>query len=71
MISTPMVPLTLELEEQGGKGDNNPNDAIYFGIGVVRRVKGNIQPNGAIDFGMEGARGKGDIKPNDDIYFGI
>ena len=57
MISTPMVPLTLELEEQGGKGDNNPNDAIYFGIGVVRRVKGNIQPNGAIDFGIGGARG--------------
>ena len=59
MISNPMVPLTLELEEQGGKGDNNPNDAIYFGIGEVRMVKGNIQPNGAIDFGIGGARGKG------------
>ena len=73
MISTPMVPLTLELEEQGGKGDNNPTDAIYFGIGVVRRVKGNIHPNSAIDFGIEEARGKCDIKPNGaiDFAFGV
>ena len=50
MISNPMVPLTLELEEQGGKGDIKPNGAIVFRI-VVRRSKGDIKPNGAIHFG--------------------
>ena len=49
MISTPMVPLTLKLEEQGGKGDIKPNGAIYFGI-VVRRGNDDIKPNNAIDF---------------------
>ena len=36
MLSTPMVPLTLELEEQAGKGDIKPNGAIDFGIGGAR-----------------------------------
>ena len=49
MLSTPMVPLTLELEEQGGKGDINSNGAFNFAIGVVRG-KGDNQPNGAIYF---------------------
>ena len=56
MIFTPMMPLTLQLEEQRGKGDIKPNGAIDFGIGVVRRGKGDIKPNGAIDFGIGGAR---------------
>ena len=57
MISYPMVPLTFEFKERGGKGDIIPNGAVAFGIGVVRRGKGDIHPNGAIDFGIGGARG--------------
>ena len=33
--------------------------------------KSDIKPNGAIDFGIGGARGKGHIKPNGAIDFGI
>ena len=68
MLSTPMVPLTLELVERGGKGDIKPNGAIDFAIGVVRG-KGDIQPNGAIDFGIVVRRGKDDIIPNGAIDF--
>ena len=50
MISNPMVPLTLKLEEQGGKGDIKPNSAIDFEI-VVRRGNDDIKPTGAIEFG--------------------
>ena len=56
MISYPMVPLTFEFKERGGKGDIIPNGAVAFGIGVVRWGKGDIHPNGAIDFGIGGAR---------------
>ena len=38
----------------------------------MRRGKGDIKPNGAIDFGIGVARRcKGDIKPNEAIDFGI
>ena len=57
MISNLTVPLTLELEEQEGKGDIKPISAIDFGIGVVKRGKGDIKPIGAIDFGIGGVRG--------------
>ena len=56
MISYPMVPLTFELKERGGKVDIIPNGAVAFGIGVVRRGKGDIKPNEAIDFGIGGVR---------------
>ena len=56
MISNPMVPLILKLEEQGGKGDIKPNGAIDFEI-VVRRGNDDIKPNGAIEFGIVGVRG--------------
>ena len=56
MISNPTVPLTLELEEGGGKGDIIPNGAIDFGISGARG-KADIQPIRAIEFESEGARG--------------
>ena len=56
MISNPTVPLTLELEERGGKGDIKPNGAIDFGIRGASG-KADIQPISAIDFESEGARG--------------
>ena len=52
------MPLTLELEEQGSKGDIKPNGAIDYGIRGVRG-KTDIQPIGAIDFESEGARDEG------------
>ena len=39
MILNPMVPFILEIGGAWGKGDIKPNGAIYFGIGVVRRVR--------------------------------
>ena len=36
LISNPMVPLILELYEQGGKGDIKTNSAIDFGIEGAR-----------------------------------
>ena len=57
VISKPIVPLTLELEEQGGKSDIKPHGAINFWIDLVRRGKGDIKPNGAIDSGIVPARG--------------
>ena len=57
MISNLMEPLTLELEERGGKGDIQPNGAIDFAMGVVRRGKGDSKPNGAINFRNGVARG--------------
>ena len=56
MISKPIVPLTLGLEEQGEKGDIHPTVPLTLEL-EERGGKGDIKPNGAIEFGIVGVRG--------------